>query len=132
MDLSTGPESSRDSTQVAAKSTTRATGSRPRRTAGDRPSIDDFLHIATDAVQPGLFRHLLGLELDYRRELGESPGPTEYRRRFPGYEVLIDSIFVGFNQKSRLIHGEDLDTASGTAPNCPTSGSAQSPRGASC
>ena len=89
--------------------TRRATGSRPPG-AGDRPLIEDFLGGTTDSDRPVLLRHLLGLELDYRGGLGESPGPSEYRRRFPGHEGLIDSVFAEFVPQSKVVRGGDLET----------------------
>ena len=56
-------------------STRRATGSRPPG-AGDRPLIEDFVGEASDPDRPVLLRHLLDLELEYRRDLGENPGPS--------------------------------------------------------
>jgi WD40 repeat protein/tRNA A-37 threonylcarbamoyl transferase component Bud32 len=68
--------------------------------AGDRPRIEDFLGGTTDSGRPVLFRHLLAVEFDYRRGLGESPAASEYRHRFPGYEGLIDSVCAEFTRPS--------------------------------
>ena len=106
--------------------TRRATGSRPPG-AGDRPLIEDFLGGTTDSDRPVLLRHLLGLELDYRGGLGESPGPSEYRRRFPGHEGLIDSVFAEFVPRSKVVRGGDLETLARTGWDGPRSGSAASP-----
>ena len=107
--------------------TRRATGSRPPG-AGDRPLIEDFLGGTTDSDRPVLLRHLLGLELDYRGGLGESPGPSEYRRRFPGHEGLIDSIFAEFVRRFKVVRGTESETLEiRTGRDGPRSGSATSP-----
>ena len=96
--------------------------------AGDRPLIEDFLGGTTDLDRPVLLRHLLGLELDYRGGIGESPGPSEYRRRFPGHEGLIDSIFAEFARRSKVVRGGDSETLEiWTRRDGPRSGSAKSP-----
>ena len=64
--------------------------------AGHRPRIEDFLVEATDPGYPMRLRYLLAVELDYRRSLGEEPGCSEYRWRFPGHEGLIDMAFARF------------------------------------
>ena len=64
--------------------------------AGNRPRIEDFLGDTTDPGYPVLLRYLLAVELDYRGGLGETPESSEYRRRFPGHEGLIDSVFARF------------------------------------
>ncbi len=94
---------------------------------GDRPRIESFFGgtIASDSLV--LLRHLLELELDYRGGIGESPGLSEYRRRFPGHEDLIDSIFAEFVEQSKVVRGTDSQTVASTEWGCPTSGSAQSP-----
>jgi WD40 repeat protein/tRNA A-37 threonylcarbamoyl transferase component Bud32 len=67
--------------------------------AGHRPRLEDFLEGTTDSVRPELLRQLLAVEYDYRVVLGESPDPSEYRKRFPGYEGLISSVFAGITQQ---------------------------------
>jgi WD40 repeat protein/tRNA A-37 threonylcarbamoyl transferase component Bud32 len=78
--------------------------------AGDRPLIERFLGGTSDLDRPVLLRHLLDLELDYRGALTESPAPSEYRLRFPGHEGLIDSVFVDFGRRLRVVRGEDSET----------------------
>ncbi len=95
--------------------------------AGERPLIEDFLGGTIDSDRPALLRNLLALELDYRSGLGESPGTTEYERRFPEHESLIDSIFAEFVRPSGLVRGGDLGTLARTAWDGPTSGSAENP-----
>ena len=53
--------------------------------AGQRPSIEQFLEAASAPVQHELLRELLGLELHYRKRLGEEPTLGEYLPRFPDY-----------------------------------------------
>jgi WD40 repeat protein/tRNA A-37 threonylcarbamoyl transferase component Bud32 len=78
--------------------------------AGDRPLIEDFLDGKSELDCHVLFRHLLGIELEYRRALGESPGPSEYRRRFPGQEVPIDAVFADRIRQPEVIRGGVSET----------------------
>jgi WD40 repeat protein/tRNA A-37 threonylcarbamoyl transferase component Bud32 len=78
--------------------------------AGSRPMIEDFLIGTTDSDHAVLLRHLLGLELDYRSGLGESPGPSDYRHRFPGHEGLIDSLFAEFARGIKVVRGTASET----------------------
>src|SRR5262249_14070069 len=78
--------------------------------AGDRPRIEDFLGGTTDSDRPGLLRHLLDVELDYRGALGESPEPSEYRVRLPRYARLIDSVFAGFARRFKVVRGSAPET----------------------
>ncbi len=83
---------------------------RGRLRAGDRPRIEDFLDGAADPDRPVLLRHLLDVECDYRDGRGESPGPSEYRRRFPAHEGVIDAIFAESARQSRVVRAADLET----------------------
>src|SRR5262249_30284726 len=40
-----------------------------------------------------LLRHLLAVELAYRRRAGERPTPGEYRARFPGHAAAVAAAF---------------------------------------
>ncbi|MBV8431039.1 MAG: serine/threonine protein kinase, partial [Solirubrobacterales bacterium] len=96
--------------------------------AGDRPRIEDYLGGTTEAERPVLLRHLLAVEFDYRGGLGEAPGPSEYRRRFPGHEGLIDSAFAGFVRPSGVAREADLETLEvRTGRGGPRSGGATGP-----
>jgi eukaryotic-like serine/threonine-protein kinase len=125
VDLATERDSRRESTRIAREVDEACDRFEAAWRSGDRPSIEDFYGGATDVDCPGLFQHLLELELDYRRRLGESPGPSEYRRRFPGRERLINSIFVKFVEQSQLVPSPDSDTRARTAVDHPTTGSPQ-------
>jgi WD40 repeat protein/tRNA A-37 threonylcarbamoyl transferase component Bud32 len=95
--------------------------------AGDHPRIEDFLGGTTDSDRPVLLRHLLALEFDYRRGLGESPTASEYQRRFPGHEALIDLVFAEFVAQSKVVRGAELETlAFRKEPSDPSSGNAPS------
>jgi Protein kinase domain/WD domain, G-beta repeat len=95
--------------------------------AGDRPLIEDYFGGTTALDRPVLLRHLLDLELAYCASLGECPEPSEYRHRFPGNEVLIDSIFAEFVDQTRLVHGGDLQTVAWTGLDGARSGAPPSP-----
>ena len=55
--------------------------------AGPRPRFDDFLAEVPPAHWPDLLRELLILDLDYRRQLGESPTLEQYRSEYPALEL---------------------------------------------
>ncbi len=55
--------------------------------AGPRPRFDDFLAEVPPAHGPDLLRELLILDLDYRRQLGESPTLEQYRSEYPALEL---------------------------------------------
>src|SRR5262245_7878007 len=54
--------------------------------------------------------YLLVVELDYRGGLGETPESSEYRRRFPGHERMLESAFARFAGRSRRASGTDTET----------------------
>jgi serine/threonine-protein kinase len=61
--------------------------------AGQRPRIEDVLEQDCPDQRDTLFEELLILEIELRREAGETPFPDEYRARFPGAAASIDVIF---------------------------------------
>lgn len=61
--------------------------------AGRRPRIEQVLEAEPGPWRPELLRHLLAVELAYRRRAGEVPEPEEYRRRFPEHAAPIDRAF---------------------------------------
>src|SRR4051812_24228596 len=61
---------------------------------GRRPLIEDYLAESPQPDRPDLLRQLLRLEVELRRESGETPTSEEYRRRFPKDLGLIDSVLV--------------------------------------
>ena len=128
MDVATGRDNRLDSTRIARDVDEACDRFEAAWRAGDHPLIEDFLGGTTDSDRPVLLRHLLGVELDYRGGLGESPGPSEYRRRFPGHEGLIDSVFAEFAQRFQVVRGTESETLEiGTGRDGPRSGSATSP-----
>jgi hypothetical protein len=60
---------------------------------GDRPRIEDFLGGSSPPLRDVLLAHLLGIELNRRRQAGECPCPEESERRFPDYRALLESLF---------------------------------------
>jgi hypothetical protein len=50
-----------------------------------KPAVEEFLPRVDPPGRAELFRELLGLELDYRRQWGELPTRQEYLERFPEY-----------------------------------------------
>jgi serine/threonine-protein kinase len=52
------------------------------RTGGERPRIEDYLEIVPESEWTDLLKALVGLDLDYRFEVGESPRVADYIKRF--------------------------------------------------
>jgi serine/threonine protein kinase/formylglycine-generating enzyme required for sulfatase activity len=61
--------------------------------AGQRPRVEPFIDKAPGSERPSLFRELVAVDLELRRERGESPTPAEYRARFPGFEDQVAEAF---------------------------------------
>jgi eukaryotic-like serine/threonine-protein kinase len=61
--------------------------------SGDRARIEDLLARAGDEDRQTLFRELLLLEIELRRESGEMPATVDYRDRFPQALTWIDDAF---------------------------------------
>ncbi|MFI5459896.1 MAG: serine/threonine-protein kinase [Isosphaerales bacterium] len=61
--------------------------------AGGRPLIEDVLERDDHDDHDALFEELLFLELELRREAGETPTPSEYRARFSGAVARVEAIF---------------------------------------
>ena len=61
--------------------------------AGAHPQIKDYLCQAPEPARANLFRHLLALELYYRRAAGETPELAKYQERFPDYLAAVADAF---------------------------------------
>jgi tRNA A-37 threonylcarbamoyl transferase component Bud32 len=61
--------------------------------AGGRPRIEDFLEGTPETERPMLLHELIALELEIRRDRGETPTPEEYHPRFPDDSDLIHAVF---------------------------------------
>jgi serine/threonine protein kinase/tetratricopeptide (TPR) repeat protein len=59
---------------------------------GGEPRIEDFLVRAAPPQRAALFRELLALEVELRRDRGERPDPREYRARFPDRAAAIGAV----------------------------------------
>jgi serine/threonine protein kinase len=57
---------------------------------GERPDMAAFLDIPAGPTREALFRELMALELDLRRELGECPDTVAFRERFPEFINVLD------------------------------------------
>ena len=60
--------------------------------AGQRPAIKDFLHGASEVEQAELLRELLAIELQFRRQSGETIVADVYRKSFPKFAAVIDAV----------------------------------------
>ncbi len=127
MDAAIGRENRRDATGCARHVDEVCDRFEAAWRAGVRPMIEDFLGETADSDRPVLLEHLVDLELDYRGGLGESPTPSEYRRRFPGHEDLIDSIFAEFVPQSRVVRGGESVTLARTGGDGSISASTATP-----
>lgn len=57
--------------------------------SGQRPDLNQYLEMVPEASRPGLFSELLSLDLDYRREAGETPKASHYLVRCPQFAEQI-------------------------------------------
>src|SRR5262249_4411138 len=110
LDATSGPGIKLDATQIGRDVDEACDRFEAAWRAGERPSIEDFLGDRSDRANPVRLRYLLAVELDYRRALGETPGASEYRSRFPGQEGMIDSVFSRFAGRDGPGARTDLET----------------------
>jgi hypothetical protein len=61
---------------------------------GEPFPLEDLLHDAAGLERLELLRHALVVELNYRRERGESPTLGEYASRFPEHEAMLRRAFA--------------------------------------
>jgi tetratricopeptide (TPR) repeat protein len=61
--------------------------------AGQRPRIEDVLGDRPEPERSSLLRELMALEIDYRRQAGETPQRQEYHARFPALSTVVDRVF---------------------------------------
>src|SRR5262245_49292591 len=61
---------------------------------GCAPRIEDFLARADPPQRIALFRELLALEVELRRDRGERPDPSAYRDRFPNHAAAIGAVLA--------------------------------------
>lgn len=56
-----------------------------------KPGIEDFLSQVPEADRDELLRELVGLEIELRRQAGERPSLSDYRRRFIGHAEAVNA-----------------------------------------
>ncbi len=71
--------------------------------ARHNPRIEAFLASVGDAAQPSLFRALLELDIELRKELGETPLVSDYDDRFPENRSTIQAIFEDAARPDSLV-----------------------------
>ncbi|MFO0811142.1 MAG: serine/threonine-protein kinase [Gemmataceae bacterium] len=81
---------------------------------GRSPRIEIFLAEAPEANRDGLLAELLAIELEYRTQRGDKPGPEEYLRRFPQQDSAVASVFTGHSGSRSPGHG--TVSTSGSVP----------------
>jgi serine/threonine protein kinase len=76
---------------------------------GPPPRLEHYLDAVAAPARPELLRHLLRVELAYRRLRGEQPRPQDYQARFPDDCALLDTVFAGDAVLSRTETWTDDD-----------------------
>src|SRR6516164_4498626 len=61
--------------------------------AGARPAIASYLEAAEPVERSALFRELLELEIELRREHGDCASAGEYAARYPDRAAVVTSVF---------------------------------------
>ena len=61
---------------------------------GEPIPLEDLLHDINAAERAELLREALQVELEHRRDRGETPAVEEYERRFPGDLAIIRPAFT--------------------------------------
>ncbi len=86
---------------------------------GERPMLTDLVLSAAPEIRSPLFTELLAIELEFRTQVGEVPGPAEYESRYPGFTAEIQGMF----RKERATEREELRKTSdetGVSPETPS------------
>jgi WD40 repeat protein/tRNA A-37 threonylcarbamoyl transferase component Bud32 len=80
--------------------------------SGERPRLEEFLGTVTGEEKRSLLRELLRVEVEYRRQRGESPRPEDYTGRFPDDRAVIERVLAaapvsppGYEVLGELGHG---------------------------
>jgi serine/threonine protein kinase len=61
---------------------------------GQRPRIEEYLGEVPKPDRVSLFRELLAVEIELRRDDGERPTPEEYHGLFPNHREMIAAVFA--------------------------------------
>ena len=83
--------------------------------AGERPQIENYLWEVPELARAALIRHLLAVDLHYRRAAGESVDEDQYRERFAQYQRAIADAFPTLDHRS----GTDRSPARADRPPSP-------------
>jgi WD40 repeat protein/serine/threonine protein kinase len=80
---------------------------------GERPRIEDLLPSIEEPHRAALAAELLSVELEARRRLGEQPLRSEYARRSPELDLVLEHVFMADVQGacSKRDHTEWVDDA---------------------
>ena len=80
---------------------------------GPGPQIDDYLGDTPEPERGVVLRHLVALDLDYRRRHGETPLPSDYQRRYPGLSdrLLADLLTLPASGSSVVSAAEEKAAA---------------------
>ncbi len=72
--------------------------------AGESPDLAEYLSQVSSAARLPLFRNLLSLDLEYRRDRGEQGDQQSYQERFPELADVVESVFRGRNESQLTTH----------------------------
>src|SRR5262249_52925980 len=88
--------------------------------AGQRPRIEDYLGDGGEPERPLLLRKLLRIELQYRRQSGDTLGMEGYLRRFAAWAEVVHEAFseesVGLPPRSGETDAPQPSVALGAKP----------------
>ncbi len=76
-----------------------------------RPRIETFLARIGPAQRRQLLSHLIGMEIYWRRQLGESPFREEYLQRFPDDRAIIQQQFSATTTETRPPRSQSMANA---------------------
>ena len=79
-----------------------------------RPDLAEFVVAVPARLKAFLFRDLLSLELDYRRQRGELPDCTSYCKRFPEFDGVVAAAFES-HSLAAIAHRRDRERQAGAS-----------------
>lgn len=83
---------------------------------GRSPRIEAYLTDFDPAEQAGVFRLLLKVEIECRRQLRERPQVRDYRSRFPQFAAALDQVFDNAEMESTVLERKSGEAATPAPP----------------
>jgi eukaryotic-like serine/threonine-protein kinase len=84
-----------------------------------RPDLSEFVVAVPAQMRALLFRDLLSLELDYRRQRGELPDCRSYGKSFPEFEDVVAAAFEPHSRAPTAIRRDRKNEAGDSTVNSP-------------